>query len=850
MARPSVCTRGVKCKEMYRNILTGSRLLCQPVQPSRTLAFSRRRFFVGDTVSADRESLAVMDWMGAPSFGVCDPHEHEHSGSKENGSRLLGGDEVIRELANTGPELYCTHTLEGQFLSVDPLPASILGYTVQEMIGTPMREFLAPEFRPYFDEYLVAVQRDGVARGLMSVMTRTGQRRTWKYRNTLQTQGLSSPVVMGVAHDITGYKQAENSFSLLRMLVEQSNDAIEIIDPETLCFLDVNEKACMDLGYTREEMLSMRVTDIDTAVEGPLYSQIRTALQSEGHYLTEGFHRRKDGTSMPVEVNIKRVKFGRYYIIAIVRDISKRRKTQQALQESEKRLKMLLEINNALVTRLERNDLLPAISAALYPVFRQDFAGTSLYEPETATMRIHALDPGLGDGLVGTATSVEQSWAGQALMSNAIISFDRSDLERRDTPLSHYLIAHGIQCLCFVPLRSAKGPIGALAIGSRVPGAFRDVDHDLMRQVAVQIAIALDNTLAYGQIEQLKDKLHEEKIYLEDELRTERQFDEIVGDSPALREVLRLATKVAPSDATVLLLGETGTGKELVARAIHRLGTRRNRAFVKMNCAAVPTGLLESELFGHEKGAFTSAVSKKMGRLELADQATLFLDEVGEMPLELQPKLLRVLQDQEFERLGSTKTIRVNIRLVAATNRDLSKSVLDGRFRSDLFYRLNVFPIRLPPLRERRTDIPKLVSYFVDKHARHMGKNIETVPAATFAALMEWHWPGNIRELENFIERSVILTPGDVLQVPLSEIQIGPRPVMAQSLGEAAEREQIVRVLRESRGLIAGPNGAAARLGMKRTTLQSKLQRLGINPDDFRPGAVLNDLRHERRIQQ
>jgi formate hydrogenlyase transcriptional activator len=331
-----------------------------------------------------------------------------------------------------------------------------------------------------------------------------------------------------------------------------------------------------------------------------------------------------------------------------------------------------------------------------------------------------------------------------------------------------------------------------------------------------------------------KEKLAEEKLYLEEAIDTELGFGEIIGRSSALKQVMAKVARVAPSDATVLLLGETGTGKELVARALHRMSQRDGKSFIKLNCAAIPSGLLESELFGHEKGAFTGAVARKLGRLELADRGTLFLDEIGEIPLSLQPKLLRVLQDMEFERLGSTQTLKVNFRLLAATNRDLLQSIKAREFRSDLYYRLNVFPIYLPPLRERREDIRALVEHFVRKFAVRMRRSITSIPAKTMEDLVRWDWPGNIRELENFIERSVILTPGSVLQSPLSELQTDLDPGDDSNVSLDEERERILRALRECHGQLGGADGAAARLGLKRTTLQSKLDHLGIKPGGYR----------------
>ena len=388
----------------------------------------------------------------------------------------------------------------------------------------------------------------------------------------------------------------------------------------------------------------------------------------------------------------------------------------------------------------------------------------------------------------------------------------------------------GLNSLCDVPLISRNRLLGVLAVAKREENAFGDDEVSFLTQVANQVAIGVENALAYREIAELKDRLAQEKLYLEDELRGELDFEGIVGQSSALRHVLNLVETVAPSNSTVLMLGETGTGKELIARAIHDRSRRKDRTFVKVNCAAIPTGLLESELFGHERGAFTGAISQKVGRLELADQGTLFLDEVGDIPLEIQPKLLRALQEREFERLGSTRTQKVDVRLVAATNRDLEKMIENREFRSDLYYRLNVFPIRIPPLRERPEDIPLLVRYFAQKYGRRMEKQIESIPAAAMKKLAGWHWPGNIRELENFIERSVILTHGAALQVPIGEFGSNGNAAPVSGTREATERNEILSILKDTKGRVGGPQGAAARMGIKRTTLISRMKKLGIDP--------------------
>jgi formate hydrogenlyase transcriptional activator len=443
------------------------------------------------------------------------------------------------------------------------------------------------------------------------------------------------------------------------------------------------------------------------------------------------------------------------------------------------------------------------------------------------------------------------------------VVIDRWGPDELGPEISGIAAAEGVKAACAIPLVNRGRFLGILSILRRTETLFTPEDVDFLSAASGQIAIAIENALAYREISELKDKLAQEKLYLEEEIRGDIDFEQIVGNSPALKRVLELVETVAPSDSTVLLLGETGTGKELIARAIHDRSRRKDRTFVKVNCAAIPTGLLESELFGHEKGAFTGAITQKIGRLELADKGTLFLDEVGDIPIEIQPKLLRALQEQEFERLGSTQTRKVNVRLVAATNRNLEEMIAAREFRSDLYYRLNVFPIRLPPLRERTQDIPLLVSYFVQKFAKQMQKKIEDIPAAAMKALTAWEWPGNIRELANFVERGVILTRGRSLWAPLAELRKitthKPRAAATNTTtnhddiarivketisalnGNAStagnhskkQRDQIVRALTEAKGRVGGADGVAARLRVNRTTLLARMKRLGIDPRDY-----------------
>ncbi len=506
---------------------------------------------------------------------------------------------------------------------------------------------------------------------------------------------------------------------------------------------------------------------------------------------------------------------------------------QRQLAQERDRLRVLLEVNNAMVSKLDLRALLNAISASLRRVIHHEYTSLALYEADKNQMRVLALDFPQGKGLIHEEMLVplEGSIAGSAFRTRRPLVLDHAGMEAYDSPTSRLLRDEGVRSVISMPLITHDRALGTLSLASLRDAAFQQGDVDLLVQVAGQVAIAVENALAFQEIAELRNKLAQEKLYLEDEIRSEMNFEEIVGESPSLRAVLKQVETVAPTDSAVLIQGETGTGKELIARAIHNLSPRREHTFVKVNCAAIPAGLLESELFGHERGAFTGAIAQRIGRFELAHGGTIFLDEVGDIPLELQPKLLRVLQEQEFERLGSVLTIRADARLVAATNRDLAEMVAARTFRSDLYYRLRVFPLVMPPLRERQEDIPTLVRYFVQKYARRMNRAVETIPSETLDLLVRYSWPGNIRELENLLERAVIVSPGPVLRVPLSELKIPAEPAATGDLLtlEAAEREHILKALQAANWVLAGPRGAAAKLGMKRTTLQSRMQKLGVS---------------------
>jgi PAS domain S-box-containing protein len=1162
------------------------------------------------------------------------------------------------DLIEHSQDLLCLHDLEGRLLSVNQASARMLGYDTEEILRIPMRELIAPEYRAQFNEYLAEIERKGEAHGLMVVMTRSGERRIWEYSNTLRRQGTAKPIVSGIARDLTEQKRAEKmaqeahqnliaqvregertirELKLFRALVDQSNDAIEVVDPETLRFLDINEKACASLGYTREELLALRVFDINPEITEGSVAKIQEKLKASGYFVMESVHLRKDGSTFPVEVSMKWVHLDRSYVVVITRDLTERKRAEARMRANEVLYRTLYDGSPVGVCRVESNtgrflgvnpkyceitglteqELLgrdfrgithpddlsdnleklrqlraaevrhyelekryirpdgsvrwveveivamwaPGENPTWHMAIAQDITDRKLVEEALRTSerqqrkiaeqlemerarlieaqavakvgswevelpahevtwseqthRIFETDPSrfqpTGRGFFGfihpedrakmeAASEASISNGGPSTVEYRIVMPDgrvkvleghwkvfhdgegrpvrlvgtcRDITERKQTEedlrrgeekyrlfvsqssegifreemdkpvaidleedeLIHHilhdtymgecndalarmyglqsgkelvgkrlsemvppedpcnieltreyirsgfrllereshevdvhgnpkvflnsmigtvengmlvrtwgvqrditekvrleearkqaeealresekreraratelqtildtlpipvLIARDPQCsridanragarylgvpeganISLTALAGQKAPFHFERDGKVIPPEQLLLQRTVQTKVPVQdvptklvfadgtekyelgnaaplldedgrlrgaVAAAIDITervqaeqaLQHSEQELrlAKEKLAEEKLYLEESIDTELGFGEIVGRSDVLKQVMQKVAKVAPSNATVLLLGETGTGKELVARALHHRSKRDGKSFIKVNCAAIPLGLLESELFGHEKGAFTGAIGRKLGRLELADGGTLFLDEIGEIPLSLQPKLLRVLQDMEFERLGGTQTLKVNVRLVAATNRDLLQATKANEFRCDLYYRLNVFPILIPPLRERREDIRPLVEHFVRKFSAKMKKAITSIPSKTMELLVRWEWPGNIRELENFVERSVILTSGSVLQAPLAELENKIEIDDSSLTLRERHRERIIRALQECHGKLGGADGAAARLGLKRTTLQSKLDHLGIKPRTYR----------------
>jgi len=999
-----------------------------------------------------------------------------------------------QDIVEHSQDLLCVHDLEGRFLSMNPSPARVLGYSVEEILQIPMRELIAPEFRDQFDVYLKEIARAGKASGYLAVMTRSGERRIWEYHNTLRTEGVEAPIVRGVARDVTEQKRTEKllheaneglllkvresestirELKLFRTLVDRSNDSIQVVDPRTLRFLDTNEKACAQLGYSREELLCLGVFDIDPIATESSTAQVREELRRKGFVAMESVHRRKDGSTFPVELSLTRVQLERGYVVVVARDVTERKQAEERLREYERVVEGLEErilvvdrkyryviANRAFlhhrglprervigrtvaevldqkifetvikpkmdecfegkVVQYELRYKYPTGSerdwfASYFPIegpagvdriacILQDITERKAeqqrlkeYERvvEGVEERIVVVDReyryvianraflhgwGLGrEQVIGRTVGevlddetfetvikprLDECFQGKVVQYELRYKYPRTS--ERDLLASYFPIegAGGVDRVACIlqDMTEQKRSEGALRRSEEnyrlfvaqssegifqeemeVPAPINLAEDELVHRILYDAYIAECNdamaamyglksgeelrgkrwrelvppedpcnvelTRQYirsgfrlleqesheidihgkpkvflnsmigtvengmlvrtwgiqrdvtenvkleearrkaeedlrGTVTQLrevtaelglaKEKLAEKMVYLEHAIDTELGFGEIIGRSSALKVVLEKVAKVAPSDATVLLLGETGTGKELVARALHHLSKREGNSFIKLNCAAIPSGLLESELFGHEKGAFTGAVARKLGRLELADRGTLFLDEIGEIPLSLQPKLLRALQDMEFERLGGTQTLKVNFRLLAATNRDLLQSVKEHEFRSDLYYRLNVFPILIPPLRERREDIRPLIEHFVRKFSAQMKKSITSIPSKSMELLVRWEWPGNIRELENFVERSVILTPGSVLQSPLSELETVVEKRDSGGTLRDKERERILRALRDCHGRLGGPEGAAARLGLKRTTLQSKLDHLGIKPGNYR----------------
>lgn len=742
-------------------------------------------------------------------------------------------------LFNCLPDAMIVVDSEGRIVSANELAERMFGYRQKELIGERI-EILVPEaLREKHVDHRRAYVQNPKTRP-MSAMELQAQRKDGSlFPVEISLSPLGTPNglhVISAIRDVSRRKQVEEALhrseERYRLLTEEVKDyAIFMLDPEGRV-MTWNEGSRRMRGYRADEIIGRNVSIFFTPEEikaGKPTEELRQATE-KGRIETEGWRVKKDGSRFWSHVVLTALRDPTGLLIGftkIARDITEQKRASEAL---------LLEVSNRLISHLNFENLLAAISASLAQIKEYDYAGLALYDPSVQKLRVYALPSPSRKNLIHEELllPLENSPAGWAFKARRPLVLNQVHDEGRPFEIPTQLVAQGVRSACRIPLVSRERVLGTLNLASLRENAFSDDDVNLLSQVANQVALALSNTLSFRQLAEQKEKLAVEKQYLEDEIRSRLNLGEMVGESAALKEVLQQVETVAPTDSAVLILGETGTGKELIARAIHNLSHRHEKTFITVNCSALPSELLESELFGHEKGAFTGAASRKIGRFELAHRGTLFLDEVGDIPLALQPKLLRALQEKQFERLGSVQTITVDVRLIAATNRDLETLVEESRFRADLYYRLNVFPIVVPPLRDRVGDVPLLAQYFLEKYDRQMGKKIESIPAETLQALTRYPWPGNVRELEHFIERAVVLTSGSVLRVPPlgAKLQRKPDSVPSDTLA-GAERDHILRVLRETNGIISGPRGAAARLGLKRTTLASKMRRLGISRNDL-----------------
>jgi len=735
---------------------------------------------------------------------------------------------------------------KGIIREANPRAAEMFGYSRAEMAGMPIEKLVPQRFRerhPSHRENFSAHPRTRQMGAGLNLFALRKDGSEFPVDIMLRPIGTATgPVVISFIRDVTEQRAAQEEYRLhdqqLRSIIESVHDyAIYMLDRDGYV-ATWNLGGERIHGYTGDEILGKHFSRFFTQAELDRKhpeAMLKQAAE-RGRFDEEAWRVRKDGS-----------RFWAHSVLTAIRDASGEitgfaKITGDRTDRKRAEEAVMLQLSAALLENMDIRKLLEAFSASIREVIPHDTATLGMYDAASGTLGIQFLgasEAGIRQG--DYRVPISGSPAGEAFQGREPVIVQSLRDSKYNAAGVRHLSEIGMQSACWVPLIHRGEAIGALAVSSKLENAFSMKDAEMLAEFADQVAMAVNNAVAFRKIAEVRDRLNQEKRYLEEEINIENRFEDIVGESTGLRQVLKQIETVAPTDATVLIQGETGTGKELLARAIHRLSHRTDRTFIKLNCAAIPAGLLESELFGHEKGAFTGAIARKLGRLELAHEGTLFLDEVGELPLDLQPKLLRALQEREIERIGGTRPISVNVRLIAATNRDLTRMVQEKTFRADLYYRLKVFPIFSPPLRERRSDIPMLVRHFVAIHSRRMGKMIETIPDATMDALVNWKWPGKIRELENLLERAVILTRGPVLYVPLAELELP----LGEGEGEeeeqagepatlhAAEREHILKVLREGKGLIGGPDGAAARLGLKRTTLNSKMKKLGIERREY-----------------
>jgi formate hydrogenlyase transcriptional activator len=744
---------------------------------------------------------------------------------------------LFKELFLASPDAIIVTAADGRISATNPAVERLFGYSAQELIGNLVEILLPEKLRGDHPQHRGHFVDSPSMRPMGTGLELYGRRKDGSefpvdiMLSPVETSGTQS--ILAVVRDITQRKQAETALrrseERFRLLVDGARDyAIFMLDPEGKV-ATWNIGAQRIKGYRAEEIVGQHFSKFypQEMIERGKPEHELVAAAGEGRFEDEGWRIRKDGSRFWANVIITALRSDDGQLLGfskVTRDFTDRKGAEESL---------VLELGKALLTNPDIRQMLAAIEASIQRLMPHDYATLALQDlNDTDQLLVRELPSARSAAAQEVMVSIDGSPDGWVFVHQEPLMM--SQIAEKNAGLAALQMSAGVKSGCWVPLNTRGEIIGTLFVGSRQEVSFEPRHVEMLLQAGSQIAGIMKIDHGFRRMVQLSSKLKEEKRYLEEELRTEYNFEEIVGESRDLKTVLKQVETVATTDATVLILGETGTGKELIARSIHTISRRRDRTFVKLNCSAIPFGLLESELFGHEKGAFTGAISQRIGRLELAHMGTLFLDEIGDLPLELQPKLLRALQEKEIERLGGRRTIPVDVRLIAATNRDLVKMVKSGEFRSDLYYRLKVFPITLPPLRARTSDIPLLVNYFVNKHARRMNKPIHVIPEETMAALVAWPWPGNVRELENFLERAVILTPGSSLRAPLGELErVEDDNQIADPSFHNAEREHILRVLRESKGMIGGSGGAAERLGLKRTTLNSKLRKLGIERSDY-----------------
>jgi formate hydrogenlyase transcriptional activator len=793
------------------------------------------------------------------------PRSEDRAIRKQAEDVLHNSEERIRLILDSATEAICGCDSEGTCLFSNPSAARMLGYDdPAELLGKNMHALehhTRKDGTPYPIEecpiYIGFQKNEDVHRDDEVYWRKDGTSFPVEFWSHIVVRDGKTLGAVITFIDITERKQAEaalrKSEERWRSVYENSAIGVALTDLNGR-FLAVNRAYQKMLGYTEEELRKLTFLEItEEDYRDANWGAVAELLEGKRQqFQIEKQYRRKDGTLRWVSNNVSLVpgtEIVPRFIMALSEDITQRKQAEAALRKSEEKNRILLQINNAIITNLTQQALLHSISEALHPVFPFDRCAITLYQPESDSFRFLAVEGDLHSDYFQTGLEFSRNETCGSWVFENLRPLVRADLEKEQQyPNERRLAAEGIQSMCVVPLALQGKCIGLLSVVSLQRGRYSDEDAAFFQEVANQVALAVQNMQSFQEIDSLKARLEKENVYLREELGTEHNFEEIVGNSPALLKALHAVDQVAPTDSTVLIYGETGTGKELVARAIHGRSPRNGRALVNVNCSAISAGLVESELFGHTKGAFTGALERRIGRFELAHGGTIFLDEIGELSLETQVKLLRVLQEHEFEPVGSSRSVRVDVRVIAATNRNLREAVQEGRFRSDLFYRLNVFPIELPPLRERRSDIPQLVAFWITRLSKRLGKKIDGVSRESMENLVNYPWRGNIRELQNVIERAVIVSANPILRldrdlVPVSASAKGMAPPEADAPEhrpadhksqplltlEEVDRNHILAALQHAGGVVDGPKGAANILNLHPNTLRHRMDKLGID---------------------